>query len=850
MRYTPAPERLAVAHPHRREESPIKPHRVALAPALAVALASALLLASALPASALGKSPPPEAARPAPVAPDVATTPKPSAPLPLAQPVPSAIAVQDVPLEADRLLTVLRAFEERVAPTVIARDIEAKLPAMAQRITDAQIETKDQLGTASSVTVLTNLADLWFGIQGDLKVWADRMRVRAAEIRTILDQLGTLADTWTRTRDEAGRTKAPRALLKRTDEALTAVEAARTRAAARQAGLLTVQVKISEQLALVEAASAQVAEAMTAEMSTLLRRDRPPVWRVWGEVPSPADLAARVRESTAPQLDLLARFFIDRSRATAVHVSAFVIFVLFAAVARRRVRRWEVDGSSDPMLRVLELPLSSAFIVTLELSNFFYARVPLIALNVIELVLLVPVARILSRITAPAPTAAIWLSAGIFTLNQLRDIGLLSASVAEQCVVLLLMAGATAALVWLWRRDALVVGTYKVPEPLAWLGMAALAASFAFGLFGYMRLARLLGGGVLRSAYSAMVLYAGAIVTLAFFAYLLRIRPLARLRMMVDHRLLFERRAAIVVSWGVVLLWLGSSLRWFALLDEAERLGLAVLEYRVTRGFVSLSLGDVLAFAATVWVAFLVSRFVRFTLEEDVYPRLPMGRGLPYAISSLLHYLILLLGFLAAVGAMGVDLNRVTLLTGAFGVGVGFGLQTIVNNFVSGIILLLERPIQVGDAIQMTDLDGEVRRIGIRSTTVHTWRGAEVIVPNATLISGNLTNWTLSDRTRRFELPVGVAYGTDPQRVIDLLRDAAASVPGVLARPEPVVLFQGFGDSALDFEVRAWTARFEEWAAIHSQVAVAVNAALKAAGIEMPFPQRDVTLRFPPQEET
>jgi small-conductance mechanosensitive channel len=275
-----------------------------------------------------------------------------------------------------------------------------------------------------------------------------------------------------------------------------------------------------------------------------------------------------------------------------------------------------------------------------------------------------------------------------------------------------------------------------------------------------------------------------------------------------------------------------------------------VLDYRVARGFVSLSMGDVLALVATIWVAFLVSRFVRFALEEDVYPRLPLGRGLPYAISSLLHYAILLLGFLAAIGAMGVDLNRVTLLTGAFGVGVGFGLQTIVNNFVSGIILLFERPIQVGDAIQMTDLDGEVRRIGIRATTVHTWRGAEVIVPNATLISGNVTNWTLSDRTRRFELQVGVAYGSDPQRVLEVLREAAASVPGVLSQPGPVVLFQSFGDNALNFEVRAWTAHFEEWAAVHSQMAVAVNAALKAAGIEIPFPQRDVTLRFPSREET
>ena len=257
-----------------------------------------------------------------------------------------------------------------------------------------------------------------------------------------------------------------------------------------------------------------------------------------------------------------------------------------------------------------------------------------------------------------------------------------------------------------------------------------------------------------------------------------------------------------------------------------------------------------LALVATIWAAFLLSRFVRFALEEDIYPRLPMGRGLPYAISSLLHYVILLLGFLVAIATMGVDVNRLTLLTGAFGVGVGFGLQTIVNNFISGLILLLERPIQVGDAIQMGDLDGEVRRIGIRSTTVYTGRGAVVIVPNATLISSNLTNWTLRDRIRRLDLSVGVAYGTDPQRVIAALADAAASVSGVLGRPGPVALFEGFGESALKFELRAWTDRFDEWGAVRSRIAVTVNERLKSEGIAMPFPQRDITLHFPTREQT
>jgi len=256
-----------------------------------------------------------------------------------------------------------------------------------------------------------------------------------------------------------------------------------------------------------------------------------------------------------------------------------------------------------------------------------------------------------------------------------------------------------------------------------------------------------------------------------------------------------------------------------------------------------ISLGDVLAFAITVWLAFLVSTGIRFVLEEEVYPRLRLARGLPYMISNLLHYALLLLGFLLAVGALGVDLNKFTVLAGAFGVGLGFGLQGVVNNCVSGLIVLVERPIHVGDAIQMSDLAGEVRRIGIRATTVRTWEGAEVIVPNASLVSEKVTNWTYSDRLRRMDLPVGVAYGSAPEKVLELLLAVAHAHPGVLAQPVPEALFMGFGESALNFELRAWTGRFNQWAAVRSELGVAVYAALRDVGLEIPFPQREVRLR-------
>jgi small-conductance mechanosensitive channel len=277
-----------------------------------------------------------------------------------------------------------------------------------------------------------------------------------------------------------------------------------------------------------------------------------------------------------------------------------------------------------------------------------------------------------------------------------------------------------------------------------------------------------------------------------------------------------------------------------AILRPARQRVTQILAARLTHGALNVSLGDFLVFGLIVWITFILSSAVRVILEEDVFSRVKLERGIPAALSSVAHYVILLIGFFLGLAALGLDFTRITILAGALGVGVGFGLQNIVNNFVSGLILLFERPIQIGDAVQLGTLTGEVKRIGIRSSTVRTWEGAEVIVPNASLVSDQVTNWTLSDRMRRVDIDVGVAYGTEPQRVVTLLADVARRTPGVLPEPAPIVLFLGFGDSALNFQLRAWTAHFEEWIRTRSELGLAVHDALEQAGITVPFPQREV----------
>jgi small-conductance mechanosensitive channel len=263
----------------------------------------------------------------------------------------------------------------------------------------------------------------------------------------------------------------------------------------------------------------------------------------------------------------------------------------------------------------------------------------------------------------------------------------------------------------------------------------------------------------------------------------------------------------------------------------------------VQLGNLDLAAMDIIAFVGTVYVATLLSRFVRFVLDEEVFPRVTLGRGLPSTISVLANYIILTLGFFIAISVAGIDLSRLTIVLGALSVGIGFGLQNVVNNFVSGLILVFERPIQVGDTIEVGQLLGHVKRIGFRSSTVRTYDGAEVIVPNGNLISSEVVNWTLSDRNRRLVIPVGVAYGSDPEQVLEILNATVMDHQSVLKYPKPVVIFTGFGDSALQFSVRVWVSDFEESFRITSDLSVMIYAALNKAGIEIPFPQRDLHLR-------
>ena len=252
----------------------------------------------------------------------------------------------------------------------------------------------------------------------------------------------------------------------------------------------------------------------------------------------------------------------------------------------------------------------------------------------------------------------------------------------------------------------------------------------------------------------------------------------------------------------------------------------------------------VLQAAALLIALWFVSRLAGKLLRGRFLDRTELDEGRKFALQRIVAYTLFVFGTLTGVHALGVNLGSIAVFSGALGIGLGLGFQTIAKNFASGMILLLERPVKVGDRVEVGNLQGDIVTIGSRATWVRTNDNVVIIVPNSEFIEQNVTNLTLDDRNIRINIPLGVSYSSDPERVRKILVGVARSHPDVLDSPDPDVLFTGFGESSLDFELRVWTTRqVTTPRVIASELYFAVFAAFKREGIEIPFPQRDLHLR-------
>jgi small-conductance mechanosensitive channel len=772
----------------------------------------------------------------------------PAAPASPAPPSPG-IPLAEVASRATGVEALLRTIEALGAPSRMIAAVQSHLPTESARLELELQRTLRILREHPTLEWLEGAQELWAHWQRRMTAWLDGLTQRATQLQEGLTRLAVEQQTWTRTQDAAWAAKAPASILQQIAGVLASIEQAQKALLAQRATVLDLQSRVAKEVSRCQTALALIAEAQKQVLEALLVPDHPPLWsgELWSAWPEGFRRAGDRAADWWVGITLSLR---NPAEGIAPMVGFSLVLAVLLWAARRRVRR-EVAAEEAPSSGtvVFDRPVSAAWLIALIGHVIVYGSARPVVRDLFGVLLLVPMIRLTTPFVDLRVVRGLFMVATLFAFDTVRRV-LAGGLVIEPALVALEMLAGILALGYALRSGALrrpPAGARESDRLIslrvgAGIVLLLFAASLGAAVLGYVRLARLLASGVLGSAFLALVLNAYIRVLTGVAALVFRMWPVRLLGTVQHHRDLLERRTHRVLIWIAVGFWIFRTLTYVGLLGPVWVFGQGLLDAKVERGALSISVEDVLAFVLTLWAAYLVSSFLRFVLEEDVYPRTGLTRGLSYALSSLLNYVLLTAGFLAGLAVLGLDLTKLTIMAGAFGVGIGFGLQSVVNNFVSGLILLFERPIHVGDTIEAGGILGSVRRIGIRSSVVRTWQGAEIIVPNAQLVTERVTNWTLSDRHRLIELAVGVSYSAHPKKVIEMLETVAQAHPRVLRQPAPRAFFTGFGDSSLNFELRAWTDQFDQWFQIRSELAAAVYDAGQAAGISFPFPQREVRL--------
>jgi potassium-dependent mechanosensitive channel len=761
-----------------------------------------------------------------------------------ARPESTPIPLANVLSEMQSTMTTLEEIDASVARVRSSTDgIVTRLSELNGEINPRLAEDTKLLTASPSLDMLYRLKLSWQDFGRNLSVLARELTQQATSLEQELVDLGRLAKIWQTTLDAAKQSNAP---VESLQNAMDSIDQRRQAVEASRARVLTLLTRISDEETRIRRTLSSIEQSQVQALRDLLVRDSPPIWRlkaVFGQ-----EWQNRSTESFASQVKAATAFGKRLPFSFVIHGVLLVAIALVLQKTRRGVRKLAKEKPElERALPILDLPLSTAFVLTVMCSPLIYPQAPRLIQALLGSLSLIPTVAILRRLLDRSLSAVLYWIVIMYFVDQLR---VMVASLPElaRCLFLAQMLGGTLFLSWLLSSPHLqttVSGTSirftKGLRAIALTGLVLLPAAALANILGYADLGYLIGMIFLRSVYIAALLYTVIRILEGLILIALEMQPLASLRVVGLHRQLLQRRASGVLQFLALLFWLNLMLGFFGLTTPfVAGLG-AALNASVTLGSLSISLGSTLAFIIAIWASFLVSRFVRFVLEEDVYSHLVLDRGIPYAISTMLHYAILLVGFFVALGALGIDLTKITILAGAFSVGIGFGLQNVINNFVSGLILLFERPIKIGDIIEVGGNIGEVRQIGIRASIIRTKDGSEVIVPNGLLISGQVTNWTLSDPGRAVEVSVTVTPTADLHYVAELLKSIAADHPDVGKDPPPQAHVTSITATAVVFQLRIWTERNEAWAQVRSDLSVAINQTLAREKILMAPASRDKT---------
>ncbi len=700
-----------------------------------------------------------------------------------------------------------------------------------------------------SIRQLNNSKNQWTSYEKLVGNWKDAINERLKVVEKDLYRTGSLKTVWEITQKEAEDLNAPPSVIASVDEMLRKIRSVNKSLEKKNNALLKRQSQLGKIILLITDVLTMDEELLSNLHSYYFVQDAPPIWNAVDKTLTKEVLKEHIDKVIEEDGQGLALFFESYKDTIFVHLFIFILlWVGFFILQKQTVIAEKGDSEHD--LSVSKKAISrhglSALVISMFLSVWLYPELNSTVRDVIQLayivVAIIFLPRFFQKNLLPETLALLLL----FFLNQFQ-LFFPTGMLYFRLVIFAKVIVAGWILYRTFNRSSFISSTLKSARMsivlwVAYVLFLFLVVSFLANIFGNLSLSVMLSNTVVYALFNLIVVVLVVIIANRSLVILLRTELVRKSNYINNNWQPIEKRTKTAIILIALFLWIKAIFKGLNLLSSIEDWLTALGQTTWKVGNSTIELDGVINFFLVVILTVIIYRIIKTLLEEELYPRVKLPRGVPGAISMITGYVIVAYGIYLSLSAAGVDLGQFGLIAGALGVGIGFGLQNIVANFIAGLILAFERPIQVGDTIEAGTVMGKVKEIGVRACTIRTFDGSEVMIPNGNLIANDVINWTLSDRKKRRDIFVSVAYGSNPHQVMELLKKVAESHPNVLQVPAPWILFDGFGDSALNFRVRIWTA-MDVGLTTKSEVAIGFYDALMEAGIEIPFPQRDLHIK-------
>ncbi len=773
---------------------------------------------------------------------------------------PAAIPVINIVQETAKANEALKLINRKIEPKNQFREIDSLFPQYALFVEDQKNYVAQFIQANPNRQKVDNLIKKWNGYGALLKNWEGIINQYEQRNSILLDEVNGHKQTWDLTLQNAILEKAPTEIVENARSVMEDFNRLKEFISEENNDFLKLESKINLQISSAENVIDELIALKNSKVYHLFYLRHKPLWNTSFKTPEHYKAENIGSESFSENLSGIRQFVKNNDRSIYLFLISIVLITLLIRYLRSYFIKYSFDETDGDLQKAKDIMMShswaSILFLSLLASKLFLSATPRLFDDIrlfIVLIATLPLAQpyihkrykkicyfVIIFYLMDAAKTYVWFSSAQYRLYLL----------AEAFLVIGATYYFTHPYLQTLKLDIGKFGRQLIRiSPVLYL---LSAISIISNLLGYTNLTDLTlkictQGSILTVILFGTLLIVKGISTSSIHGHYSRKGTYNADKKSAGHlKTLQILRVIAIICWVVIFLELIDVLR--PLNDVLKDL----LTEPYLLGSITFTIGTVITFILILGVSFLITSFISYLFDDaDTGPLkiLQLPKGVPAAISLVIRYFIIALGVILALSSLGIDLSKFNLMAGALGLGIGFGLQTVISNFISGIILVFERPILPGDTVEVNNLLGTVNRIGVRSSSISTFDGAEVIVPNNSLIANDLINWTLSNNTKRVEVLVGTSYDADPNQVLKILFDAASENENVLKIPAPQALFSEFGDSSLNFRLRFWV-HYEVGMQTKSEVSIAVYNLFKEQGIEIPFPQRDVRIRELPDQTT